>query len=128
MLLRGATPVLVDLDPVTWNLDPRALSRALIALALPSCALAIDVSEATVNQLLAAKLAEKKYADLGLSASHLALLDGYARFCAAAKPRVYPRQLHFCADLTPQWRQDTATLSASRMSLVSLEVAGVDAK
>lgn len=29
VLLRGATPVLVDLDPVTWNLDPRALSRAL---------------------------------------------------------------------------------------------------
>ena len=29
VLLRGAVPVLVDLDPRTWNVDPGALSRAL---------------------------------------------------------------------------------------------------
>lgn len=29
VLLRGAVPVLVDLDPRTWNVDPGALARAL---------------------------------------------------------------------------------------------------
>jgi hypothetical protein len=112
------------------KMKPNLLRLVLAALAaiVTSSALAFDVSEASLNQLLAAKLAEKRFADLRLTSPHLTLLEGHARFCADARPRIYPRDLSFCAQLTPQWRQESASLFASRMSLETLNVAGVDAQ
>ncbi len=104
------------------------LGCGLVAALLSTCALAFDVSEATLNEFVAAKLAEKRFSDLRLSSSKVTLLDGYATICADARPKIYPRNVSFCANLTPKWRPETASLVASRMSLVSLDVRGIDAQ
>jgi hypothetical protein len=103
----------------TW-----ALLAALGLGAAP--AWAFDVSEATVNQVIAAKLADKRFDDLQLSSPRITLLEGEATFCTDARPKIYPRDISFCAGLTPKWRQESATLVASRMSLLSLSVRGID--
>jgi hypothetical protein len=106
--------------------DLKLIAFGLLALLAALPALAFDVSEATVNQVIAAKLAEKRFDDLQLSATHVTLLEGEATFCTDARPKIYPRDISFCAGLTPKWRQDTASLVASRMSLLSLSVRGID--
>ena len=97
-----------------------------VLMAMP--AIAFDVSEATVNQVIAAKLAEKRFSDLQLTSPKVTLLDGEATFCADARPKIFPRDISFCAALTPRWRQESASLIATRMSLLSLNVRGVDAQ
>ncbi|MBS1230815.1 MAG: hypothetical protein H6R17_4092 [Proteobacteria bacterium] len=101
---------------------------ALAALLISTGAAAFDITESMLNQFIATKLAEKKYSDLHLASLQVSLLEGYASFCAVARPQIYPRQISFCANLTPKWRQDTGSLLATKMSLISLNVPGVDAQ
>jgi hypothetical protein len=101
---------------------------ALAALLVSTALHAFDVSEDMLNQFVQSELARSKYRDLHLSSPDVRLLEGYATFCAVARPAVYPRDIHFCANLTPKWRQETGSLLATRLSLVSLNVPGVDAQ
>ncbi len=104
-----------------------AVVLLLLMLAAGS-ALAFDVPEAKLNEFIATRLADKRLRDLELTSPSLRLSDGYATFCADARPKIYPREISFCAELTPRWRQETATLVATRMSLSSLNVRGIDAQ
>lgn len=99
---------------------------ASAALLVSTAVFAFEVSESTLNQFVESKLAEKKYSDLRLTSPSVTLLEGYATFCAVARPKIYPRDINFCANLTPQWRQETGSLLATKMLLTSLSVPGVD--
>lgn len=101
---------------------------AITALLVSTALHAFEVSEVMLNQFVASELARNKYRDLHLSSPDVRLLDGYATFCAVTRPAVYPRDIHFCANLTPKWRQETGALLATRLLLVSLNVPGVDAQ
>ena len=54
-----------------------------------------------------------------------AMLNGYATICAQVQTKVFARDVEFCADMTPKWRQETGSLLATRMSLTSLNTPGV---
>jgi hypothetical protein len=99
-----------------------AIATLLASTVVP----AFDVSENTLNQFVESKLSEKKYSDLHLTSPKITLQDGYATFCAAARPKIYPRDISFCAHLTPKWRKETGSLLATRMLVTSLSVPGVD--
>ncbi len=99
---------------------------ASAALLVSTAVCAFEVSERVLNQFVESKLSEKKYSDLHLTSPNVTLLEGYATFCAVARPKIYPRDINFCANLTPKWRQETGSLLATKMLLTSLSVPGVD--
>ena len=99
---------------------------AAAALLASTAVLAFEVSEETLNQYVKSRLSEKKYADMYLSSPKITLQEGYATFCAVARPKIYPRDISFCANLTPKWRRETGSLLATRMLVTSLSVPGVN--
>lgn len=107
------------------------MKTALFALALLlgcSSSRAIDISEATLNRFVAEKLAEKQHRDVQVLAPKITLLDGHATLCATVRARMIPRDVALCANMTPQWRQETGSLLATRMALVSLSAPGIKEK
>ena len=105
--------------------------RLLIALAFilaSSSVLAIDISEEMLNKYVAQGLAEKAHRDIQILNPKVSLLDGYATICGKVHTRVCPRDVEFCADMTPKWRQETGSLLATRMALISLSAPGVSNK
>lgn len=106
-------------------------SQALVLLALlcgSFSAQAIDISESTLNNFVAQKLAEKQHRDVQVLDPKITLLDGYATFCTTVRAKVIPGDVALCADMTPVWQQETGSLHATRMALVSLSAPGVKAK
>ena len=110
---------------------PSGIKKFMLTMAsaqIATSALAFDVSEKMLNEFIQTKLAEKKFSDLHLASPKVTLLDGYATFCTEARPKIYPRDINFCSNLTPKWRQETGSLLATKMSLVSLNVPGIEAQ
>lgn len=104
------------------------MKRLLLSLvfALSSSTVsAIEVSEEMVNKYVAQGLARKANRNVQVLDPKVTLLDGYATLCATVHARVYPRDVQFCADMTPKWRQETGSLLATKMTLVSLNTPGV---
>ena len=99
---------------------------AAAVLLASTAVLAFEVSEETLNQYVKSRLSEKKYADMYLTSPKITLQEGYATFCAVARPKIYPRVISFCANLTPKWRRETGSLLATRMLVTSLSVPGVN--
>lgn len=93
-----------------------------------SSAFAIDISEAMLNKFVAQKLAEKRLRDVQVLDPKITLLDGYATICAKVRAKLITQDIDFCADMTPKWRQETGSLLATRMVLVSLNAPGVNEK
>ena len=93
-----------------------------------SSALAIDISVDTLNKYVAQKLAEKRQRDVQVLDPKITLLDGYATICARLRSKAITNDVNFCADMTPKWRQETGSLLATRMALVSLNAPGVNEK
>ena len=93
-----------------------------------SSAFAIDISEATLNKYVAQKLAGKRLRDVQVLDPKITLLDGYATICARVRAKAIAHDVDFCADMTPKWRQETGSLLATRMALVSLNAPGVNEK
>ena len=109
----------------------KIISRIAIAAVLSlTCvsALAIDISEATVNDFVVRKLAEKRHRDLQILDPRIKLLDGYATLCATLRSPLVTGDVAFCADMTPKWKPETASLHASRMRLVSFDAPGLREK
>ncbi len=107
------------------------MKTALFASALllgSSSALAIDISESMLNSFVAQKLAEKQHRDVQVLAPKITLLDGHATLCATVRAKLIPGDVDLCANMTPQWRQETGSLLATRMALVSLRAPGVKEK
>lgn len=90
-------------------------------------AIAIDISEQTVNDFVTRKLAERKQRDVQVSNPKIHLLDGYATLCATLHSRYVPDAVDFCANMTPKWRKETASLLATQMSLISFNAPGLRA-
>jgi hypothetical protein len=99
---------------------------AIDALLVSTALHAFEVSEDMLNQFVKSELARSKYRDLHLSSPYVTLLEGYATFCAVSRPSIYPRDIRFCANLTPKWRQEMGSLFATRLFLASLSVPGAD--
>jgi len=78
-----------------------------------------------INQYVEQKLSEKGRRDIQLLNPKVSLRDGYATFCAVARSKAFTSDVEFCADMTPKWRQETGSLLATKMALVSLSAAGV---
>ncbi len=102
----------------------------LIPAFLLACAsaFAIDISEEMLNKFVTQKLAEKRQRDIQVLDPKITLLDGYANICARVRAKVITHDVEFCADMTPKWRQETGSLLATRMTLVSLNAPGVSEK
>lgn len=106
-------------------------SQALVLLSLLFVSLsaqAIDISESALNSFVAQKLAEKQHRDVQVLDPRIKLLDGHATFCTTVRAKVITSDVAICADMTPQWRQATGSLHATRMALVSLSAPGVKEK
>ena len=85
------------------------------------------MSESAVSKYVEIKV-PKTVAGVQLLAPKVTLKEGKATFCAIARPKLFPKDAEFCSDLTPQWRQETASLLGTKMSLTSLTVAGASEK
>jgi len=101
---------------------------ALTAFLASAAAGAFEVSEDMLNQYVQQKLAEKTGRDLQVVNQKIMLLDGFATICATVHARAFARDVDFCADMTPTWRQETGSLLATKMALVSLNAPGVNAQ
>ena len=91
-------------------------------------AFAIEISESMLNNYVAQKLAEKRQRDVHVLDPKITLLDGYATICAKVHAKVLAQDIDFCANMTPTWRQETGSLLATRMALVSLNAPGISEK
>ncbi len=89
---------------------------------------AVEISEEMLNKYVEQGLAKKANRDVQLLNPKVTLLDGYATLCAKVRTKVFPRDVEFCADMTPTWRQETGSLLATKMALVSLNAPGVSEK
>lgn len=96
-----------------------------VVFALPAHAL--EVTETVVSKYVDMKL-PKSVAGVQLMAPKVTLLDGHAMFCAIARPKLFPKDVEFCSNLTPQWRHKTASLLGTNMSLTSLNAPGLTEK
>jgi hypothetical protein len=99
-----------------------------LLLLVSASALAIEISESMLNTYVAQKLAEKRQRDVHVLDPKITLLDGYATICAKVRAKVFAQDIDFCANMTPAWRQETGSLLATRMALVSLNAPGVKEK
>ena len=89
---------------------------------------AFEVSEETLNQYVQQRLTEKPSRDLQIRHQKISLLDGFATVCATVHAKAFGRDVDFCADMTPRWRQETGSMLATKMALVSLNAPGVNAQ
>ena len=107
------------------------VKRLLVATAFviaASSVFAIEISEAMLNGYVKQALAERANRDIQILNPRISLLDGYATICAQVHTKVFARDVEFCADMTPKWRQETGSLLATRMVLTSLNAPGVSPK
>src|ERR1035437_7703902 len=107
------------------------MKRLLIASAFviaSSSVFAIEISEEMLNGYIEQGLAAKTNRDIQSLNPKVSLLDGYATICAKVHTKVFPGDIEFCADMTPKWRQQTGSLLATRMALISLNAPGVSNK
>lgn len=86
---------------------------------------AFEVSEETLNQYVQQRLTEKPGRDVQIRHQKISLLEGFATVCATVHAKALARDVDFCADMTPRWRQETGSLLATKMALVSLNAPGV---
>ncbi|MBV2182372.1 MAG: hypothetical protein KUL86_14225 [Castellaniella sp.] len=105
----------------------RILGSVLMTVILMPAAHALEVSESAVNTYVSMKL-PKSVAGVQLLSPKVTLLEGQANFCAIARPKLFPKDIEFCSALTPQWRQETASLLGTSMSLSSLNIPGAQEK
>ena len=106
----------------------RSFLVAAVLLLGSAAALAFEVSESMLNEYVAQGLARKTTRDVQLLDPKVTLQDGYATLCARLSSTFFANPVDFCADLTPTWRQESGSLLASKMMLVSLDVPGVAGK
>lgn len=101
-----------------------AIGAALMGCFVTVPAAAIEVSESLVSKYIETKL-PPSIAGVRLMAPKVTLLEGNATFCAIARPKLMPKDVEFCTNLTPKWRQETSSLLGSNMTLTSLNAPGV---
>ena len=106
----------------------KCLILFLALFGLSTAASAFEVSEEMLNKFVEQKLAEKNNRDIQLLNPKVTLLDGFASICSTVHTKVLANDVDFCAHMTPKWRQETGSLLATRMSLVSLNAPGVSGK
>lgn len=107
------------------------MKRLLIASAFviaSSSVFAIELSEEMLNGYIEQGLAEKTNRGIQILNPKISLRDGYATICAKVHTKIFSSDIEFCADMTPKWRQQTGSLLATRMALISLNAPGVSNK
>ncbi len=104
------------------------LLLALTMFFTAASALAIEISEEMLNRYVEQGVAERLNRDIHVLNPKVSLLDGYATICATVRTKAFPKEVDFCADMTPKWRQETGSLLATKMALVSLNAPGINQK
>ncbi|GBG14862.1 diguanylate phosphodiesterase [Novimethylophilus kurashikiensis] len=94
--------------------------------ASPSHALELNpqLSEATVNKVAAGSF-PRTVKGVDLSHPVIELMPGRVLVCMDAQPQFVDLTGHFCAEATPRWSPETASLMADGFQLFSLDVAGL---
>ena len=87
-----------------------------------------EVTEESLNQYVEQGLAKRGNRDPQFLNPKVALFDGYATICAKVRTAAIPKDVDFCADMTPVWRQETGSLLASKMTMTTLNAPGVSDK
>lgn len=93
-----------------------------------SSAFCFEVTEATLNQYVEQGLAKRGNRDPQFLNPRVSLFDGYATICAKVHSALFPKDVDFCADMTPVWRQETGSLLASKMAMTALNAPDVSKK
>lgn len=88
---------------------------------------ALEVPESVIEKYVQMKL-PKSIAGVNISSAKIKLLNADAKLCAVARPKIIPKDIPFCATLTPTWRQETASLLGFNMQLDSLDATGLSEK
>lgn len=88
---------------------------------------AFEISESLIEKYVQMKI-PKSIAGVQISSTKIKLLDADAKLCAVARPKFFPKDIPFCAMLTPKWRQETASLLGFNMKLDSLDATGLSEK
>lgn len=91
-------------------------------------AFGFEVTEEALNLYVEQGLAKKTNRDVQILNPKISLLDGFATICAKVRTVIFPKDVDFCADMTPKWRQESGSLLATKISLVSLSARGVREK
>lgn len=107
------------------------MKARIVAVALmlgSAAAMAFEISEGMLNEYIAQGLAKRTTRDVQVLEPKVSLSDGYATLCARLSSAFFPNAVDFCADVTPTWRQESGSLLATRMALVSLNAPGVREK
>jgi hypothetical protein len=93
-----------------------------------SSASGFEVTEESLNQYVEQGLAKRGNRDPQFLNPKVSLFDGYATICAKVRTVVLRKDVDFCADMTPVWRQETGALLASKMVMTTLNAPGVSEK
>ena len=93
-----------------------------------SSASGFEVTEESLNQYVEQGLAKRGNRDPQFLNPKVSLFDGYATICAKVRTVVLRKDVDFCADMTPVWRQETGALLASKMTMTTLSAPGVSEK
>lgn len=101
---------------------------ALVFVLSSSPVFAVEISEDMLNTYVEQGLARKANRNVQILNPKVTLLNGFATLCGTIRTKVFPKDVDFCADMTPKWRQETGSLLATKMTLVSLDAPGVSDK
>ena len=107
-------------------LSLKIMALACGALVASYSASAFEVSEEALNQYVQQQLSAKPSRDIQLFNEKISLLEGFAAICATVRAKGLAGDVDFCANMTPKWRQETGSLLATKMALVSLNAPGVN--
>ena len=91
-------------------------------------AFGFEVTEESLNQYVEQGLAKRGNRDPQFLNPKVSLFDGYATICAKVRMAVFSKDVDFCADMTPLWRQESGSLLASKMMMRTLNAPGVSEK
>ncbi len=93
-----------------------------VAVSVPAAG-AIQIPESWVQSHVEKKF-PRRSGLVEVESPKVHLNDGTIRFCALAKVRLVMQTADFCMDVVPEWRQQSHSLHASQLSLVSVDVPG----
>ncbi|MBK7357019.1 MAG: hypothetical protein IPL29_11010 [Propionivibrio sp.] len=106
----------------------KRLLVTMVCVLSSSTVFAVEISEDMVNKYVEQGLAKRANRKVQILNPKVTLLEGFATLCATVHAKAYPKDVDFCADMTPKWRQETGSLLATKMTLVSLNAPGVSDK
>lgn len=99
----------------------------MLGVLIYGSAYAVDISESTLNSALSLTF-PRDIKGFHVANPKLELKDKLTNFCATAQPKLFPKNMQFCATFTPVWHQETGSLHASNLILKNFAADGLTDK